>query len=70
MDSRPVNTSSQEQFSFGALQAFTWYCVQSVGTYSVIEGFKSDPEVTPGESRTIQTTGKCCCIFHTKLVLH
>ena len=66
-DPRPVNSSSQERFTFNSLESFTWYCVQSVGTYRVEERFKSEPEVTLGESTVIRTDGKCismCILLH------
>ena len=41
------------------LQAQVQYCVQSVGIYRVVEGFRREPEITCGESILITTGGEC-----------
>lgn len=39
------------------LQAQVHYCVQSIGIYKVVEGFRTEPEITCGESTLIITDG-------------
>ena len=56
--SKSVKNSTELIFVFQNLQAQVQYCVQSIGTYRVIEEFRAEPEVTFGGSVLIQTDGE------------
>ena len=56
--SKSVKNSTELIFVFQNLQAQVQYCVQSIGIYRVIESFRTEPEVTNGESTSFMTMGK------------
>ena len=63
--SKSVKNSTELISVFQNLQAHVQYCVQSIGTYRVIEEFRAEPEVTCGGSVSIQTDGGerlCACL--------
>ena len=53
-----MKNSTEWMFTFQNLQAQVQYCVQSIGIYRVIEGFRAEPEITCGEGILIQTDGE------------
>jgi hypothetical protein len=53
-----VKNSTELIFVFQNLQAQVQYCVQSIGIYRMIEEFRAEPEITCGESISIQTDGE------------
>ena len=53
-----MDNSTQPMFELKNLEAHILHCVQSIGVYSVIEGYRAEPEVTSGESISIQTDGE------------
>ena len=55
---KSVENATEWMFMFQNLQAQVMYCVQSIGTYRVIEGFRAEPEVTCGEGTSILTDGE------------
>ena len=59
-----VTNSTQLIFNFPDLQAYTLYCMQSIGIYRVIQRLKATPEVTRGESISIMTDGKEHLVAH------
>lgn len=57
-DFKSVENATEWTFTFSYLQARVQYCVQSIGIYRVIESFRTEPEVTNGESTSFMTMGK------------
>jgi hypothetical protein len=55
---KSVKNSTELIFVFQNLQAQVQYCVQSIGIYRMIEEFRAEPEITCGESISIQTDGE------------
>ena len=55
---KSVENATEWMFMFQNLQAQVLYCVQSIGIYRVTEGFRTEPEVTCGESVSILTDGE------------
>lgn len=55
---KSVENATEWTFMFSHLQAQVQYCVQSIGVYRVTEGFRTEPEVTCGESMSVLTDGE------------
>jgi len=46
----------------GGLEAFTLYCMRTIGTYMVVPGFPDNPERLTGNSGVQRTGGWLCLI--------